>query len=508
MPTVQPASAAEPAATVFIEEYRVEGARQLPREAIEEAVYPFLGPHRTPEDVEQARAALEKAYRDAGYQTIAVQVPAQAVTGGVVRLQVVESAVERLRVKGARYFSPRQIKAMAPSLAEGRVVNFNEVPRDILALNQNPDRQVTPTLSAGRAPGAVDVDLNVKDVFPLHASVELNNRASANTSALRVNASVTDNNLGGRGDSGGLSFQTAPERRRDAQVFSGYYLTRPAGLGGTAFLVQATKQDSDVSTLGGVAVAGRGESVGARALLRLPATRNFYQSLSLGLDYKRFDQTLRIADNRLASPITYYPLSAGYNATLVTTGAVTELDATVTLHLRGLGSNVALFDARRYRADGSFIYVRGELAQTRELPRGWKLVGRGQAQLASQALLDSEQFSGGGLGTVRGYLESEAVGDNALFGSVELQTPSLAPLVGRRLTEWRFYAFTEGGVLGLHDPLPQQDARTYLASYGFGTRVRFEERLNGSLDAGVPLFQQTESRPHDLHLTFRLWAEF
>ena len=41
---------------------------------------------------------------------MAVQVPQQQVTHGIVRLQVVERTVGRLRVKGARYFSPQQIK--------------------------------------------------------------------------------------------------------------------------------------------------------------------------------------------------------------------------------------------------------------------------------------------------------------------------------------------------------------------------------------------------------------
>src|ERR1700683_3063467 len=60
---------------IFIHEYQVKGAHQLTRIEIEEAVYPYLGPGRTKEDVEKARAALEKAYQDKGYQTVSVQVP-------------------------------------------------------------------------------------------------------------------------------------------------------------------------------------------------------------------------------------------------------------------------------------------------------------------------------------------------------------------------------------------------------------------------------------------------
>lgn len=489
---------------LFIQEYCVEGVRHLPRETVEETVYPFLGPGRSSDDVEQARAALEKAYRDAGFQTVAVQIPPQQVQEGVVVLQVVEGVVERLRVRGARFSSPNAIKAAAPSLAEGKVVNFNDVPREIIALNQLPDRRVTPTLRAAETPGAVDVDLNVVETSPLHASVELNNRRSANTTALRVNASVSDNNFLQRGDSLGLSFQVAPQRSADAQVFSGYYLARFAGASGLSLMLQGTKQDSNVSTLGGAAVTGRGETLGARALLRLPAAKNFYQTLSAGFDYKHFDQTLRVGGNDLVAPITYWPLTANYSATLLGEKRTTDASLGVTLHLRGVGSNPAAFDQRRYQADGSFVFLRGEISHTQEIGPGFQFFAKVSGQLANQALLDSEEASGGGLGTVRGYLESAVVGDNAAFGTLELRSPALGP----KASDLRLYVFGDAGLLKIYQALPSQHSYFQLASYGVGSRVQFHDNFHGSIDAGMPLIAQAPTSAHDLHFTFRLWADF
>ena len=61
---------AQETAHFYIREYRIEGARRLKNLEVEEAVYPFLGPGRTPADVELARVALEKVYRDKGFQTV------------------------------------------------------------------------------------------------------------------------------------------------------------------------------------------------------------------------------------------------------------------------------------------------------------------------------------------------------------------------------------------------------------------------------------------------------
>ena len=122
-------------------------------------------------------------------------------------------------------------------------------------------------------------------------------------------------------------------------------------------------------------------------------------------------------------------------------------------------------------------------------------------------MLSSEQFNAGGLATVRGYLESEVLGDDAIFGSIELRTPSLFPKA-RGSDEWRFYLFGEGGWLNLQDVLPEQESQFALASFGAGTRIRFRDHFNGSLDLGVPLISQTDTKIWDLLLTFRVWADF
>ena len=498
-----------PAAGLYIREYRVAGVVQLSPREIGEAVYPFLGPGRTEQDVEAARAALEEIYRGKGFQAVTVEVPEQSGRGGVITLKAVESKVGRLRVKGSRYFSLAEIKRKAPSIAEGKVPNFNEITRDIVALNTLPDRRVTPVLRPGVEPGTVDIDLNVKDSFPLHGSVELNNRSSANTTELRLNASVSYHNLWQLGHSVGLSFQVAPQNPDDAKVISGYYLARFPDLPWLSLMLQGTKQDSNVSTLGGIAVAGRGEVLGARAIITLPPAKDFYHSVSLGLDYKHFEENVLFGSTETQSPITYYPLSAIYSASWATTGKLTELNAGVVFHLRGTGSEQVEFDNKRYNADGSFFYLRGDLSHERDLPGGFQLYGKVQGQASAQPLLNSEQFSGGGLGTARGYLESEVVGDSALFGTLELHSPSLSKLVGDKLiNEWRVYVFGDAGALWLNDPLPEQEKRFEIASYGVGSRVRLLQHFNGSIDAGLPLISQGTTASNDLRLTFRLWADF
>jgi hemolysin activation/secretion protein len=388
------------------------------------------------------------------------------------------------------------------------VPNFNEVARDIVALNQLPDRRVTPTMRPGVEPGTVDVDLEVKDTFPLHGNLELNNRYSANTTPLRLNGGVSYSNLWQLGHTVGFSFQIAPQNVEDAQVYSAYYLARIPQVEWFSLMFQATRQNSNVSTLGGGASAGNGTIVGGRAMFTLPApnTTGFYHSLSLGLDYKHFDQDLTIGGVLTGSPVTYWPWSINYNAALAGKNSSTELNAAVVFGFQGMGSEEIEFDNRRYNADGSFVYFRGDASHTQELPFGFQAYGQAQGQIANQALVDSEQFSLGGLDTVRGYLESEVLGDNAAVGTLELRTPSVPEVLG--IDEWRFYGFLDGGVATLNDPLPEQTSRFNLASIGAGSRLHLLDHLNGSVDAGVPLISQDESPRGQVRVTFRLWGEF
>jgi hemolysin activation/secretion protein len=509
-------SAAEP--TMYIREYRVLGAKQLPRIEVEEAVYSYLGPGRSFDDVEKARAALEKAYHDKGYKATQVIVPEQSGRGGIVLLQSHEGQVGSLRVKGAKYFLSSQIKARARSLAEGKVINFNDVTRDIVALNQLPDRRIEPKLTPTGDPGVFDIELVVKDTLPLHGSLELNNRNSANTTDLRLNASLSYANLWQRGHTIGASYQMSPEDPGEVKVYSGYYIWRFEELDWLSLMFTGTKQDSNVSTLGGIAVAGRGEILGARAIITLPSLEKFYQSLTIGFDYKNFDQNVVIGAVKDVTPISYYPLSLSWDGTWIGERSTTELTAGVTMHFRGMGSKDESLDRNRFGADGNFFYFRGDLSHEYEFASGWQVYGRLHGQAADGPLVNSEQFGGGGADTARGYLEAEALGDNGIFGTIELRTPSL--LREKRTStiesvageptgnEWRFYVFGDAGTVTIHEALPEQDSSYRLASIGIGSEITIAKHFHGSVELALPLTTVTQTKAHDPRVNFRLWADF
>lgn len=492
----------------YIQEYRVQGSKTIPPLAVEEAVYPYLGRGRTAADVEKARAALEKAYHSKGYQAVTVEVPQQDVAEGVVFLRVLENPVGRLRTKGTTYFRSSVIRDRAPELAEGTVLNFSDVNKAVMRLNRLRDLRVTPELKPGVEPGTIDIELKVEDSLPLHGSIELNNRYSANTAQLRLNGSISYDNLWQAGHSIGASVQVAPEKPSDATVYSAFYLAKFKEIDWLSLLLQGTKQNSDVSTLGGLAVAGRGSVIGARLLVTLPGSDKFFHSVSAGVDWKNFEENVQLDGKLIATPIEYFPISVNYGAAWNYTNHSTDLNVGLNFALRGLGSDLFEFDAKRYNSTGGYLFLRGDLAHTHDLPGGFQLHAKVQGQASADNLINSEQYSGGGIGTVRGYLESSALGDNAILGTLELRSPSLLPAGEKKANEWRIYGFLDGGRLTLNNPLPEQQDRFDLLSIGLGSRFKIFNHLNGSIDAGVPLRRLNDIERGDWQISFRLWGEF
>ncbi|WP_072375450.1 ShlB/FhaC/HecB family hemolysin secretion/activation protein [Hyphomicrobium sp. NDB2Meth4] len=501
-------------------EFRIDGADHLVQAEVEGAVYPFLGPQKTPQDIEKARAALEKAYHDKGLQTVSVSVPQQNVEAGTVVLVVTEGKVGNLRVKNSRYFDQDLIKRKAPSLQEGVLPNFNDVTKDLIALSQWPDRRVTPALRAGVTPGTVDVDLTVEDKLPLHASVELNNRQSPNTTPLRLNTSIRYDNLWQRGHSLSLSYQTSPEQRDEVEVFSGSYLGRLTDW--TSILVYGVDSSSNVATVGGMNIVGPGQVLGTRALLTLPALDGFYHSLSFGIDYKHFGQIVELGSDSFSSPITYYPLTASYSTTWQGEKVLTQANFGATFNWRGPGSDFEEFWIKRAYAESNFFHANVDVQHTREIAHGFQIFAKAQTQISDGPLVSSEQFSIGGWDTVRGYLESEAIGDTGVAGSLELRSPDIAALLQKRrkdeglemqgerpvFNEFRLFAFVDGAAAMIHSPLPEQDASYRLWSLGVGARFKMLEYLDGSVALAVPMTTETTTTANEPRVLFSVTGGF
>lgn len=468
-------------------EFAVEGNTALRAEAVERAVTPFLGPGRAVSDVDAARAALEKAYHDAGFLTVTVEVPNQKVDEGVVVLQVVEGRIERYKVSGAEYTLPSKVREATPSMAAGTVPNFNEIQEDLTRLGRNPDLRVNPLLRPGARPGSVEIELAMEDASPLHGSIELNNKQGADTDTGRVEAAVRYDNLWQRRHSIGFNYFVAPTDPDHVQVWGVNY-AMPVGKATLAGYF--VRSNSDVPTVFDTQSLGDGDTLGLRWIRPLPLAGRLYHSVSLGADYKDNDQTTVLLDEAFTvqQPLRYWALSAAYSGGYVGDDGEWKFGASVVLGPRGpnertvrdsAGNPVDQFENRRPGARPNFSLWRADLEYRHPFGAGWQALARAELQGANGPLVNTEQFSAGGMDSVRGYLEGELQGDDGMRLALELQTPSLLtiaeryPLIGVAFYDW--------ARLRTRDAAEGQRESSVLASAGLGLRVGDKRGLSGEL---------------------------
>ncbi len=488
-------------------EYRVEGTTLLPIITVEQAVYPHLGEKKTIADVEKAREALEKAYHGAGYLTVLVSIPQQKVDGGMVKLTVTEAPVERLRVVESRYFSLGEIKAGVPQLAEGTVPNFPQMQKELAALNRSADRRITPVLRPGKTPGTVEVDLKVQDQLPLHGSVELNDRYSQDTTRTRLSASLRWDNLWQKQHGLGLTVQTAPENTDESRVLAANYTWPLAS--GNYLALYGVLSESDVAAVGTLNVLGNGTILGARYIVPLRSrSEGFFHTATLGVDYKDFDQSVAlIGGGDFNTPITYLPFALGWDGTWLGEGRSTKIGVAFNFHLRGLVADEQEFAAKRFKGRANYSYLRGTASHGERWSSGWGVELRGSWQLAAQPLISNEQFAIGGVDSVRGYLESAALGDNGVALSLEAATPNFAKRLADSIDDLHLLAFVDGGQVHVREPITAED-RITLAGAGVGLRLKGWHGVSAGIDWAVALRELGDTGKGDSRGHFRLGYEW
>lgn len=494
-----------------IAEFEITGNSVLSPEFVADVLAPFIGQGKSASDVEAARAALEKAYHAGGWPTVFVNIPEQTVEGGIVRLEVMEGLIGQVTVTGNRWHTMERIRKALPSVKTGRLIHIPQLTRELEGVNRTPDMTVTLGLVPGEEPGTVDVDLQVEDHLPLHGRMELNNRNSPDTTDLRLNALVRYDNLWQRDHSVSFQWQTSPEDGafpddwNDTEVFAFSYVLPAPWKRDHVLAAYGVSSDSETASGEGFEVLGRGRIYGLRYVVPLTPYHDYTHNVTLGYDYKDFDEDLALSgEPGLKTPITYSALSCSYAAFLPDRGGITQFNGGVFFTPRGLVTDRDEFEIKRYGARGNYIYATLGVERNQKLP--WKagLYAKLDGQLADQPLISNEQYTAGGMESVRGYEETEESGDQAVHGSFELR----APAVTFRKADATVFAFYDFASLSLKNPLEEQDGSVTLEGAGVGARGGFTKHLKFDVAWAVALSGTGNTASGDRRIHFSLRGEF
>lgn len=491
--------AQEPAFNLW--EFEVRGVTVIEAEKIEILLDPFLGPEKSFSTVQTAAQAIEKLYRDSGYPVVTVDIPEQNVDEGRVILQVIEGRVGKVRVLESDYFLLSDIKKRIPSVAEKNILNTNQLQKELDQVNSlSGDLRVIPLLKQGENPGEVDVELKVKDKMPLHGEIEYNNYASAQTSDTRLSASLGYDNLWNKYHSFSLQMMMTPEAVGEIDVLSGTYVL-PVEHGKSRLAIYAVKSNSEINvfteTAGGLLIRGDSQIAGIRYVKPINESAEFQHLVTLGMDYKDvLEAVLFTADpekDDVLTPMDYAIYAAEYKATWRKKSFTQQLGGGVYFGVRGSVNEPLEFSDKRVRANPNFIYWKISAQNNWQLPADFMLISKLKMQLTDTPVISNEQISAGGNTSVRGYYESQEMGDRGVIGGLELSSPSYFK-DAFYLSHMGASLFVDAAYLEVLFPLPDEtdgplSSRANEEIYSTGIEIGFTlvKDISVKLDMAVPL---------------------
>ncbi|HEY9888135.1 MAG TPA: ShlB/FhaC/HecB family hemolysin secretion/activation protein, partial [Candidatus Obscuribacterales bacterium] len=474
--------------TIVVERFEVVGSTVFAATDFDPITANYLNRPITFAEVIAVRDAISDLYRERGYLTSGAIVPPQALTDGVVQIQVVEGSVEDIVVTGTTRLRPSYISSRV-GLGAQAPLQIDRLLESLQLLQLNPlIEQISADLQAGTRPGTNLLAIAVTEADSFKLDYTLDNNRSPSVGSIRHQLAAREGNLTGWGDALRLS-ATATQ---GSEEWAASY-TLPLSPRNTTLAAYFSTSQSDVIEDPFDVLEISSEATVAELTLRHPLVQTPTQELALGLvaSHQR-TQTFWGFDD-----FGGFPLSAGADEEGVTQVTAlrffqewTQRSTRQVIAVRsqfnlGLGALGASISDDPDIPDSQFFSWQGQGQWVRLLAPDTPLIVRGSVQLSSDQLLTLERYGLGGQATVRGYRQDALLTDNGAALSGEVRFPLWRDPQQTALLQ--IAPFIDSG-LGWNNRGPDPDPNLLL-SVGTGLLLQVSDATLRA-DWGIPLISQ------------------
>jgi hemolysin activation/secretion protein len=476
---------------ITVKTFRVVGSTVFTEAELAEVTKPFTNRPVTFAELLQARSAITKLYVDNGYATSGAFIPAdQVIEDDTVTIQVIEGALEEIRVTGnkrlnASYVRSRLQRAGRSPLKVDRLLEALQL-LQIDPLIEN----LSAELSASAQPGLSLLEVAVTEADSFNVQVSLDNLRSPSIGSFQRQIQVEQLNLLGFGDTARLAYANTDGSN---QINASYTVPVNAsngtvGINFNQAWSRVIEEPFDVLTI-------RGVSRDLNIAYRQPLLRSPNQEFALGLSFGRRESQTSIEDPATGERIDFPFPGSGSDASGQTTvnelkfaQEFTKRDQNTVLALRSelaLGLDALGATDNVESPDGQFFLWRGQGQWVKRLAPDTLVLLRSNLQFADRPLPSLAQFGLGGGDSVRGYRQDLLLVDEGIFTSAEVRIPVLR--VDRRKGILHLVPFLDFGYgWNLGEARSTEGSNTLLAG-GLGLRWQWNDRITAQLDWGVPL---------------------
>jgi hemolysin activation/secretion protein len=360
-----------------------------------------------------------------------------------------------------------------------------------------------PAAAAAAPSGAAEPAANADEHSEFHGAIELDNQYSSGTEPLRATLALSYSNLFSKQDELSALYQLAPQDAKQVGVFIANYASQPLpdGLQPSIYFLDSS---TNVPTADTVGVLGKGQILGFRLSHALGAATT--QSLTLAMDYRHFRNTTAInADSSSVTPVSYLNLSLAYAGNWSSARREEAVTVSVNYGPRGGANADNAIATGDFRARANYFYVRADGAVLASLPRGLRLYLRLAGQYSGKSLIVDEDYPVAGIDGVRGYLEAEVIGDRALKGTLQLQSPTWKR-GAKQLADG--FVYFDAAVADTLEASPGESLRVHPRSWGFGADLFPWKGVSAAVIWARPLVTASTTQAGDSRVLFLLRGSF
>ena len=492
-PEVPQPAVASPAETIFVRRFEIVGSTVFKPSDFDPITQPYINRELTFAELLQVRSLITKLYLDRQYLTSAAILPLQTLTNGIVKIQVIEGAVETINVTGNRRLQQSYIRSRV-RLGTQRPLNAEHLLEQLRLLQLDPlISSISAELQAGTQPGTSILQIKVAEAKTRRARLTLDNGRSPSVGTFRRQLELSQVNLSGIGDE--LSFgYTNTEGSNGIDLSYAVPLNPQNGTLRLSFglnnssIIEKPFDFLDISA----------KSRYFEVSYRQPVLQRPTQEVALGLTFSRQESDTSLGLDNIG-PFQLTPGADDQGRTRISAlrffQDYVQRDERQVFAVRSqfsLGLNLFNATQNLSEPDSRFFAWRGQAQWTRLLARDSLFLVRGDLQLSDRALVPLEQIGIGGPQTIRGYRQDALLSSNGFLFSTELRLPLLRLNQGTSVLQFTPFFDVGTGWGG------SVNASTgTLASVGIGFLWRQADDLSMQLTWGIPLLS-TDFNKHSL----------
>jgi hemolysin activation/secretion protein len=502
----------------FIDAVEFSGNEALSSGQLQKVVNQFLHQELSMKELRDMRQAIQNKYARSGYFLARAYFPPQEIRNKTIKVEIIEGKLGAVSVIGNKHYGEKYI-ARYFAKYQGKPINYDQILRALLLLDENSDLEVGAVFKKGEEFGTADLIVRVKDSRPIHLMIDHNNYGSDHTSTHRTGVRLNWGNLITYGDMATLvEVVGSPIPSLDFTHLT-YHI--PIYTYGSSFDLSYLYANFKTHKDDHVRYTGRSQIATAKFNQALHRTRRLNTDIFTSFDFKQIQNIGKGREGTVKSREATYDklriLSGGLLVDYIDGWKGRNLfNASAGWGIPSLmgGTPVHSKHDSRKHGGGRFIKTNGGWKRLQKIPWDCFLLLNLQMQYSFDKLPLPEQVYIGGVDTVRGYQLAAGIGDQGYYANIELRVPPpflRAHKIPWTQTTWaefvQFVGFVDHGrtfsfgqdilrELGFKHGKPtrtQNFNSAILTSAGAGVRLHGPWRFEWSFDVGYPLTDQHRS---------------